>query len=68
MHVLTEREVKILTARKLTTSPSTLDTLSGEYNISKERVRQIENKAFEKVQNYVLAKITNDGQMKLVDC
>jgi RNA polymerase sigma-32 factor len=68
MHVLTEREVKILTARKLTTSPSTLDTLSGQYNISKERVRQIENKAFEKVQNYVLAKITNDGQMKLVDC
>lgn len=68
MQVLTEREVKILTARKLNTSPSTLDTLSGQYNISKERVRQIENKAFEKVQNYVLAKITNDGQMKLIDC
>ncbi|MDP4708904.1 MAG: RNA polymerase sigma factor RpoH [Rickettsiaceae bacterium] len=68
MRVLTEREVRILTARKLNTSPSTLDTLSGQYNISKERVRQIENKAFEKVQNYVLAKITNDGQMKLVDC
>lgn len=67
MHVLTEREVKILTARKLNASPSTLDTLSGKYNISKERVRQIENRAFEKVQNYVLAKMTNDGQMKLVD-
>tara|TARA_B110000503_G_scaffold137759_1_gene222576 strand:- start:2228 stop:3130 length:903 start_codon:yes stop_codon:yes gene_type:complete len=68
MCVLTEREVKILTARKLNALPSTLDKLSGEYNISKERVRQIENKAFEKVQNYMLGKITNDGQMKFIGC
>ena len=68
MCVLNAREVKILTARKLNDSPSTLDTLSDEYNISKERVRQIENRAFEKVQNYVLDRVTNDGQMKLVDC
>ncbi len=68
MCVLNAREVKILTARKLNDSPSTLDTLSGEYNISKERVRQIENRAFEKVQNYVLDRVTNDGQMKLADC
>ena len=66
MCVLNEREVKILTARKLNSAPSTLDTLSGEYNISKERVRQIENRAFEKVQSYVLDKMTNDGQMKCV--
>jgi RNA polymerase sigma-32 factor len=63
MQVLNEREIKILTARKLNDSPSTLDVLSNEYSISKERVRQIENKAFEKVQNYVLEKISSDGQM-----
>ena len=68
VRVLNEREVKILTARKLNDSPSTLDTLSGEYNISKERVRQIENRAFEKVQSYVLAKITDDGQTKTDSC
>lgn len=65
MQVLNEREIKILTARKLNDSPSTLDTLSNEYSISKERVRQIENKAFEKIQNYVLEKMTSDGQMRL---
>lgn len=67
MKVLNEREVKILTARKLNDSPSTLDSLSNEYSISKERVRQIENKAFEKVQNYVLEKMSSDGQMKLAN-
>ena len=64
---LNEREVQILTARKLNDSPLTLDTLSSQYNISKERVRQIETKAFEKVQNYVLTRISNDGQMKTID-
>ena len=63
MCVLNEREIKILTARKLNDSPSTLDVLSGQYNISKERVRQIENRAFEKVRSYVLGKITHDGQL-----
>ena len=62
---LNEREVQILTARKLNESPSTLDTLSMQYNISKERVRQIETKAFEKVQNYVLNRISSDGQIKV---
>ncbi|MBA2628702.1 MAG: sigma-70 family RNA polymerase sigma factor, partial [Rickettsiaceae bacterium] len=65
---LNEREVQILTARKLNDSPLTLDTLSSQYNISKERVRQIETKAFEKVQNYVLTRISNDGQIKTIDC
>jgi len=64
---LNEREVQILTARKLNDSPLTLDTLSSQYNISKERVRQIETKAFEKVQNYVLTRISNDGQIKTID-
>lgn len=56
MKILNERELQILTKRKLQDSPSTLDELSIKYNISKERVRQIENKAFEKLQNFVLAK------------
>jgi RNA polymerase sigma-32 factor len=64
---LNEREVQILTARKLNDSPLTLDTLSSQYNISKERVRQIETKAFEKVQNYVLTRISNDGQIKTIE-
>ena len=65
---LNEREVQILTARKLNDSPLTLDALSSQYNISKERVRQIETKAFEKVQNYVLTRISNDGQIKTLGC
>ena len=68
MQVLNAREVEIITARKLSSSPTTLDVLSGEYNISKERVRQIENRAFEKIQNYVLDKMTSDGQIKLPSC
>lgn len=64
MQVLNEREVKILTARKLSASPETLDSLSLEYNISKERVRQIETRAFEKLQTYVLSHISEDGQLK----
>ena len=64
MQVLNDREIKILTARKLKPSPETLDSLSLEYNISKERVRQIESRAFEKIQNYVLGRISKDGQLK----
>jgi len=67
MQVLNEREAKILTARKLDDSPSTLDVLSNEYKISKERVRQIENRAFEKVQSYVLENVSSDGQLKSVN-
>lgn len=65
LETLNEREAKILFARKLTDTPSTLDSLSIEYNISKERVRQIENRAFEKVQAHVLSKISEDGQMNI---
>jgi RNA polymerase sigma-32 factor len=64
MQVLNEREVKIITARKLSDDPATLDNLSIEYNISKERVRQIENRAFEKLQTYVLSRVSADGQFK----
>jgi RNA polymerase sigma-32 factor len=50
---LNERELYILQARKLSESPQTLDDLSIKFDISKERVRQIENRAFEKIQSYM---------------
>ncbi len=49
---LNEREKEILIARKLRDKPITLDVLSGKYKISKERVRQIEQAAFNKVKAY----------------
>ncbi|MGI9363618.1 MAG: RNA polymerase sigma factor RpoH [Rhizobiaceae bacterium] len=50
MDVLNEREQRIFTARRLSEDPLTLEELSGEFDISRERVRQIEVRAFEKVQ------------------
>ena len=50
MKELNEREQHILTERRLKDSPSTLEDLSKIYNISRERVRQIEVRAFEKLQ------------------
>ena len=52
--ILNEREKKILHSRRLTDEPTTLDELSKKYKISRERVRQIENKAFEKLQKHML--------------
>ncbi len=48
--VLNERERRIFEARRLSDDPITLEDLSDEFNISRERVRQIEVRAFEKVQ------------------
>ena len=48
--VLNERERRIFEARRLADEPSTLEALSAEFSISRERVRQIEVRAFEKVQ------------------
>ncbi len=50
---LNERELYIFKSRKLLESPETLDHLSIRFDISKERVRQIENRAFEKIQSYM---------------
>ena len=50
LSILSERERKIFSYRRLTDEPKTLEVLSKEFNISRERVRQIEVKAFEKVQ------------------
>jgi RNA polymerase sigma-32 factor len=50
MSVLNDREKHILTERRLKEEPATLEDLSQQYNISRERVRQIEVRAFEKLQ------------------
>ena len=50
MEVLNPREQDILTQRRLQDQPVTLEELSGVYNVSRERIRQIEVRAFEKLQ------------------
>ena len=52
--VLNDREREILYSRRLNDDPETLEDLSKKYKISRERVRQIENKAFEKLQKHML--------------
>jgi len=54
MSILNQREKEILTARKLSENVSTLEDLSKKYKISRERIRQIETKAFEKLQKAML--------------
>jgi RNA polymerase sigma-32 factor len=54
MESLGERERHILTQRRLIEDPQTLEELSQEYNVSRERVRQIEVRAFEKLQKAML--------------
>ena len=51
--VLNERERRIFEGRRLADDPITLDELAHEYGVSRERVRQIEVRAFEKVQKAV---------------
>ncbi|MGD9739772.1 MAG: RNA polymerase sigma factor RpoH [Bauldia sp.] len=53
MGVLNDRERRIFEARRLAEEPITLEELSGEFGVSRERVRQIEVRAFEKVQDAV---------------
>ena len=52
--ILNDREKEIIYARRLNDKPTTLEDLSKKYKISRERVRQIENKAFEKLQKHML--------------
>ena len=54
MNILNPREKEILTARRLSEDISTLEDLSKKYKISRERIRQIETKAFEKLQKVML--------------
>ena len=52
--ILNDREKEILHSRRLTDEPMTLEDLSKKFKISRERIRQIENKAFEKLQKHML--------------
>jgi RNA polymerase sigma-32 factor len=54
MKILNEREKEIITARRLSEEPKTLEDLSKKYKISRERIRQIETKAFEKLQKSMI--------------
>ena len=53
MSTLSDRERRIFEARRLAEDPSTLEDLSAEFGVSRERIRQIEVRAFEKVQKAV---------------
>ena len=50
---LKDREKDIIVKRRLSENPKTLEDLSQEYNVSRERIRQIETRAFEKLQEIV---------------
>ena len=54
MDILNSREKDILTKRRLSDEIATLEDLSKKYKISRERIRQIETKAFEKLQKAML--------------
>ncbi len=59
LSVLNERERRIFEARRLADEPVTLEELSAEFGVSRERVRQIEVRAFEKVQAAVKAGVAH---------
>ena len=53
MKTLSEREQNIIRERRLSEDPKTLEEIAGQHGISRERVRQIEIRAFEKIQAFV---------------
>jgi RNA polymerase sigma-32 factor len=55
MKALNDREKHILTERRLTDEPKTLEELSQVYDVSRERIRQIEVRAFEKLQKALMS-------------
>lgn len=57
LSVLNERERRIFEARRLADDPMTLEDLAAEFGVSRERVRQIEVRAFEKVQKAVIDRV-----------
>ncbi len=61
MSGLNDREKRIFEARRLSEDPLTLEALSEEFGVSRERIRQIEVRAFEKVQKAVQAAAQKDG-------
>ena len=63
LNLLKSREKDIIIKRRLTDNPMTLEDLSQEYKVSRERIRQIENRAFEKLQEAMKLKAS---QIKLI--
>ena len=61
MEDLNERERHILQERRLSEEPKTLEELSEVYNVSRERIRQIEVRAFEKLQNAMKRMAKEEG-------
>lgn len=61
MDVHNDREKDILTQRRLMENPVTLEDLSGQYNVSRERIRQIEVRAFEKLQDRMRSLASEKG-------
>ena len=61
MQVLNPREQDILTKRRLSDQPVTLEDLSAQYNVSRERIRQIEVRAFEKLRDAMHELATQKG-------
>jgi RNA polymerase sigma-32 factor len=59
LSVLNDRERRIFEARRLTDEPVTLEELADEFGVSRERVRQIEMRAFEKVQKAVRTRVAD---------
>jgi len=64
LDVLNERERRIFEARRLADDPITLEDLASEFGVSRERVRQIEVRAFEKVQKAVKSRVAAIEQPK----
>ena len=67
LDVLNERERRIFEARRLADDPITLEDLASEFGVSRERVRQIEVRAFEKVQKAVKSRMTAMEQPKAAE-
>ena len=67
LSVLNDREKSIFQARRLYETQETLDELSKRFKISRERVRQIEVKAFEKVQNFIKQLMKDKSQIKFLE-
>ena len=63
MEVLNDREKDILTQRRLQDQPVTLEDLSGQYDVSRERIRQIEVRAFEKLQKRMRELASEKGML-----
>jgi RNA polymerase sigma-32 factor len=67
MSELNDRERHIITERRLKDEPATLEDLSKEYGVSRERVRQIEVRAFEKLQKAMKRRASERGLLATAD-